>query len=71
MLVCTGKMYFEFRMEIFWPDSVAERDFEGIESDDNALIDDVVSMVECMGLKVESEDVHELLKSYKIELVTE
>ena len=30
--------------KILWPESVAERDFEGFESDDSALIDEVVSM---------------------------
>ena len=51
-----------------WPDSVAERDFE---SDDSALIDGVVSMGKSMGLKVERDDIHEHLKSHKIELNTE
>ena len=54
-----------------WPDSVAERDFEGIESDDSAHIDEVVSMEKGMGFKVESEGFHELLRSHKIELNTE
>ena len=50
-----------------WPHSVEERDFEGFESDDSAFIDEVVCMGKSMGLKVESEDVHELLKIHKIE----
>ena len=54
-----------------WPDSVAERYFEGFKPDDRALIDEVVLMGESMGLKVESEDIHELLKSHKIELNTQ
>ena len=49
------------------PDSEAERDFEVFEPDDSALIDEVVSIGKRMGLKVESGDVHELLKSHKIE----
>ena len=36
--------------------------------DDSTLIDEVVSMGRCIGLKVESEDIHELLKLNKIEL---
>ena len=43
-----------------WPDSVAERDFEGFESDDSSLIEEVVSIGKSLGLKVESDDVHEL-----------
>ena len=31
-----------------WPDSVAERDFEGFEHDDSALIDEVVLMEKSM-----------------------
>ena len=57
-------------MENLWPDSVAERDYEGFESDGSALIDEVVSMRKSMGLEVESEDVHELLKGHEIELNT-
>ena len=45
-----------------WLDSVAERDFE---PDNSALIDEVVSMGKSMGLKVESEDDHELLKNHE------
>ena len=41
-----------------WPDFVAERDFEGFESDDGALIDKVLSKGRRMGLKVESKDDH-------------
>ena len=54
-----------------WPDSLAERDFEGFESDDSALIDEVVSMGKSKGLEEESDDLHELLKSHEIELNTE
>ena len=54
-----------------WPDCVAERDFEGYDHEDSALNDEVVSMGKSMGLEVESEDVHELLKSHEIELNTE
>ena len=52
-------------------DSVAERDFEGFESDDSSFIDEVVSMGRSMGLEEESDDVHELLKSHEIQLATE
>ena len=38
-----------------WPDSVSERD---CEVDDSALNDEVVSMGKRMGLKLESEDIH-------------
>ena len=51
-----------------WPDSVAEGVLEGFESDDCALNDEVVFMGKVIGLDVESEDVHELLKSHEIEL---
>ena len=52
------------------PDFVAERYFEGIESDDRALIDAVVPMETSMGSEVESEDVHEVLKCHEIKLNT-
>ena len=56
----------------FWgPDEIAERNFERLESDDSALIDEVVSMGKSMGLEVKSEDVHELLKIHEIECNTE
>ena len=42
--------------------TAAEQDFEGLESDDSALID----VGKSMGLKMESEDIHKLLKSHKI-----
>ena len=58
----------EFCMEKHWPDIGAELDSEGSEP---VLIYEVVSMGKHMGLKVEIEDVHELLKSHKIELNTE
>ena len=58
----------EFHME---KKTAAERDFLLFERDDNALIDEVVSMRRRIGLTMESEDVHELLKSHKIELITE
>ena len=58
-------------MENIWPESVAERDLEGFDPDDSALIDEVVSMGKIMGLEVESEGVHELFKSHNIELNTE
>ena len=54
-----------------WPDSVTERDIEGFEPDESALIDKVVSMGKIMGLVEESEDVYELLKSKESELNTE
>ena len=41
-----------------WPDSVAERDCEGFESDGSALVDKIVSIGKSMGLDVQSEDVH-------------
>ena len=41
----------------------------GFESDDRVLIDEVVSLGQRMGLKVESEDAHELLKSHEIEVI--
>ena len=49
-----------------WPDSIAERGFESSESDDSARIDEVVPMAKSMGVKVEREDVHELLKAKKL-----
>ena len=54
-----------------WPDSVVERDFDRFVSDGSTRIDEVVSMVKSIGLDVESEDVHELLKSQVIELKME
>ena len=54
-----------------WPDWVAERDFEGFEPDDRALIYEVMSMGKHIGLEVENEVVHELLKKHENELNTE
>ena len=60
-----------FAWKKLWPDYVAERDIDGFEPYDSGHIDEVVSMRKSMGLKVENEDVDELLKSLKIELNTE
>ena len=54
-----------------WPDSVAERAFDWSEPDDSALINEVVSMGINMGLEVECEHVHELLKNQEMERNTE
>ena len=45
-------------MENHWQDSVAERDFDRLESEDSSLIDEVVSTGRGMALEVEIEDVH-------------
>ena len=52
-----------------WPDSVAEGDFEGFEPDDSAHIHEFLweNFGRSAALKLEGEDVHELLKSHKIE----
>ena len=62
----------EFHMEIFCvPVSVAERDVEGFEPDGSALINEAMSMEKRMEHEVESEDVHERVKSDEIETKTE
>ena len=50
---------------------MSERDSEGFESDDSAIIDVVVPIGKSIGREVESEDVHEILKNHDIELNTE
>ena len=42
----------EFCMEKLWPDSVAERDFKGLGSDDIAIIDEVVSVEKKYGPQI-------------------
>jgi len=54
-----------------WPECVTGRDFEGLDNEDSAVIDDIVSLGKNMGLEVNSEDVEELLEDHKDELSTE
>ena len=56
--------------KILWPEYVAERDFEGLEPDVCALMDEDVSVAKIMEFEVESVDVHELLKNRENELST-
>ena len=50
---------------------MAKRDYEGFESYDSALIYEIASMGESMGLEEESEDIHKLLKSHKVDINAE
>ena len=69
-----------------WPECVPERDFEGfqfeacpstvavtpiIPEQDDAVIDDILSMGKSMGLQVNRDDINELLKGHSTESATE
>ena len=43
-----------------WPESVAERDFEGFEDGAVSMVKDTVSLGKSIGLKMDANDVEEL-----------
>ena len=53
------------------PECVADRDFEGFDNEDSAVIVNIVSLGKNIGLEVNNEDVEELLEDHKNELSTE
>ena len=61
-----------------WPGCVLEQDFEGFETDalaanveENAIVEEIISLGRSMGLEVDSEDVEELVQDHRTELTTE
>jgi len=48
-----------------WPDCVAGKDFEGFNTEDFAVVDDIVCLGKNMGLEVNNEDMEELLEDHK------
>ncbi|XP_076362184.1 uncharacterized protein LOC143253020 [Tachypleus tridentatus] len=52
-----------------WPDSVADRDFEGFEAE--PVVEDIVSLGKCMGMNVSGDDVEELVEDHNTELIAE
>ena len=66
-----------------WPECVPDRDLDGFETDfgsarhsqdivdDITIIDDIVAMVQSMGLEVDVEGIEELLEDHSIELTTD
>jgi hypothetical protein len=50
---------------------VASRDFEGVDNEDSAVIDDIMSVDKDIGFEGNIEDVEELLEDHKDELSTE
>jgi hypothetical protein len=48
-----------------WPDCVAGRDFEGFDTENFAVVDDIVSLGKNMGLEINNDDVEELLQDHK------
>ncbi|XP_061625057.1 tigger transposable element-derived protein 1-like [Phyllopteryx taeniolatus] len=45
-----------------WPTCVPERDFEGLDNEEAAVVDDIVSIGKSMGLEVDRQDVEELVE---------
>ncbi|GBN15869.1 Tigger transposable element-derived protein 1 [Araneus ventricosus] len=53
-----------------WPESVAERTFEGFEPE-VPVVEEIVSLEKFMGLVIDERDVNELVAEYSQELTTE
>ncbi|XP_015437248.1 PREDICTED: tigger transposable element-derived protein 1-like [Dufourea novaeangliae] len=53
-----------------WPEAVAERAFEGLESE-VSVVEEIVSLGKSMGLEVDKRDVNELVEEQSQELTTE
>jgi hypothetical protein len=54
-----------------WLDCVTGRDFEGFDTEDVAVVDDIVSPGKNMDMEINSEDMEELLENHKHKLSTE
>ena len=55
-----------------WPDSVGECNFEGFETlPVESVVNEIVSLATIMGLEVDINDIHELVKEHSQELTTE
>ena len=66
-----------------WSESVPDRDLDGFEAysgsarhsqeivDDSAIIYDIVTIRQSIGLEVDADDIEELLEDHRIELTTE
>ena len=60
-----------------YPNCVPERDFEGFETDapavdveENAIVEEIISLGKSMGLEVDSEDVEKLVQGHSTEHTT-
>ncbi|KAG7157759.1 Tigger transposable element-derived protein 1-like 142 [Homarus americanus] len=55
-----------------WPECVLQRDFEGFEeSEEEAVVHEIVALGNSMGLEVDDDDVEELVEEHSKELSTE
>ncbi|KAG7163069.1 Tigger transposable element-derived protein 1-like 169 [Homarus americanus] len=55
-----------------WPECVLQRDFEGFEeSEEEAVVHEIVALGNSMGLEVDDDDVEELVEKHSKELSTE
>ncbi|KAG7163947.1 hypothetical protein Hamer_G014396 [Homarus americanus] len=55
-----------------WPECVLQRDFEGFEElEEEAVVHEIVSLGNSMGLEVDDNDVEELVEEHSKELSTE
>ncbi|KAG7167642.1 Anaphase-promoting complex subunit 7-like [Homarus americanus] len=55
-----------------WPECVLQRDFEGFEElEEEAVVHEIVSLGNSMGLEVDDDDVEELVEEHSKELSTE
>ncbi|KAG7171473.1 Cyclic AMP-dependent transcription factor ATF-2-like [Homarus americanus] len=55
-----------------WPECVLQRDFEGFEElEEEAVVHEIVSLDNSMGLEVDDDDVEELVEEHSKELSTE
>ncbi|KAG7169155.1 Tigger transposable element-derived protein 1-like 181, partial [Homarus americanus] len=55
-----------------WPECVLQRDFEGFEKlEEEAVVHEIVSLGNSMGLEVDDDDVEELVEEHSKELSTE
>lgn len=53
-----------------WPESVAERDFEGLEDEPVSDVEDIVFLCKSRWLEVDDDDVEELVEDQNTELTT-
>jgi hypothetical protein len=60
-----------FAWRKLWPDCAASRDFEGFDTEDFAVVDDIVSLSKNMSLEINNENVELLLEDHKNNLSTE
>ncbi|KAG7158993.1 putative Tigger transposable element-derived protein 1-like 282 [Homarus americanus] len=62
----------EYSNRPLWPECVLQRDFEGFEeSEEEAVVHEIVALGNSMGLEVDDDDVEELVEEHSKELSTE